>query len=310
MAFELSHTRSIDANVRRIAVEQLDEALELLRDHDPAGRSAAIHEARKRTKMVRALARLAQPGLGGAHRKVNIRVRDGARQLSDLRDAHALLATWNRITAVVPDLATLDPVRLRLSARAHVITDADADQRIERAIEHLEQARGRVERWDLPEGLGALRVGLRSSQRRGRRALRAVLDDSSDEHLHELRKRVKDLWYHGRLVRPSAPSLLDGYVSTLHDLSAALGDDHDLAVLMHLARNDIDGFGGHDIVDRLDRLLAPLRAELQGRSLPVAARVLAEPPKGFARRLAAYLELWYELGDDLPVGALDQVLDR
>jgi CHAD domain-containing protein len=310
MAFEFSRTRSIDANVRLIAVEQLDEAIEVLRAAGPDDGSEAIHTARKRAKMVRAITRLAAPGLGGAHRTVNTLVRDGSRTLSDLRDAHALLATWNRATRALPDLASLEPVGLRLAARADATTGRDVSERIDRAVEHLERARRRAERWDLPDGLGAVRIGLRSSQRRAADALRPVREGARDEQLHELRKRVKDLWYHARLLRPAAPSLLDGCVSTLHALSDALGDDHDLAVLVQLANDDVEGFGGRTVVAELVDRLDPVRAELQQRSVLVASRVLAERPKAFARRLTAYLELWYEMGDEAPVGALDQVLAR
>lgn len=306
MAFELRRDRDLDGEVRRLASDALVEAAGLLRDPDRAGLATSVHEARKRTKMVRGLGRLVAPGVGRDQHRVDRLLRDGSRELSGLRDAHAMLATWDRLARVVPGLDGLGSVREGLAARSEAAVVSADDPRLAEAIALLERARALAGRWDLPDPLGAMRLGLRDRQRRARSALAAVRKQPSDEHLHELRKRMKDLWYHGRLLRPAAPSMLDAYVQTLHDLSDSLGDDHDLAVLVQLVRSTPHQFGGGGAADELEAALAPVRSELQRRSVLVAARVLAEAPKAFGRRLTAYVEVWQHLGDERPVGALDE----
>jgi hypothetical protein len=257
--------------------------------------------------MVRALLRLLTPGLGGQSRRITKLVRAAARELSELRDAHALLATWHRACSVEPDLVELEPVGALLARRAHDAAVQRDDPRLVSAVARLEGAVAEVGSLDLPDGPGAIRIGLRASQRRARAALSDVVAEASDEQLHELRKQLKDLWYHCRLLRPTASILLDGHERALHGLSNALGDDHDLAVLISVVAGN-DEAVEPATVDQLVLLLHPLRHELQERSLPMAERLLAESPKAFARRLSSYLSLWYEHGDELPVGGLDEVL--
>ena len=51
--------------------------------------------------------------------------------------------------------------------------------------------------------------------------------------LHDWRKRVKDLWYHERLLAPTCGPTVRGHAKELDRLSDLLGDDHDLALLRH-----------------------------------------------------------------------------
>ena len=55
------------------------------------------------------------------------------------------------------------------------------------------------------------------------------------EELHELRKRVKDHWYHVRLLREVWPPVLTAWAAEAHVLAEQLGDDHDLSVLAAVA---------------------------------------------------------------------------
>jgi CHAD domain-containing protein len=154
MGFELERDRSIEQNVRLIAREQLEAAIALLERPDDAGVGTSIHEARKRAKMVRGLIRLVRPGLGVEYRTTNRLVRDGARQLSELRDAQALLRTFERLTVVEPALSRLDPIHDTLAHRAADASAAVAerDERLVTAIDLFGRALGRVDRWELPDG--------------------------------------------------------------------------------------------------------------------------------------------------------------
>ena len=58
MAFELQMGESVEAGVRRIVDEQLQDALDELRGADPRKADAAVHAARKRFKRIRSLVRL------------------------------------------------------------------------------------------------------------------------------------------------------------------------------------------------------------------------------------------------------------
>ena len=73
---------------------------------------------------------------------------------------------------------------------------------------------------------------------RGREELHACRDDrfyagglADVELLHEWRKRVKDLWYHAKLLEEAWPPVLQALGDEAHALADHLGDDHDLGVL-------------------------------------------------------------------------------
>ena len=118
--------------------------------------------------------------------------------------------------------------------------------------------------------------GLKRSYRRGRNRFRDVRAEASDEWVHEWRKRVKDLWYHLRLVRNAKKSVLGEAADEAHELSDLLGDHHDLAVLRDDAveRRELFGDGDLESAPCLD-LRAPGRARGE-RDLPRSAPLREE----------------------------------
>ena len=82
------------------------------------------------------------------------------------------------------------------------------------------------------DGFDGLEDGLRSSY--AARAVTRLADlgpHPDAEDLHELRKRVKDHWYHVRLLRAAWPPVMTAWADEAHVLAEQLGDDHDLSVL-------------------------------------------------------------------------------
>jgi hypothetical protein len=104
MAFNLQAHEGMAAGLRRIALEEVDRAIEQVAGRGDADRDSAIHDARKRLKKARAVARLARFELGGARRVDNDAMRDAARRLSGARDAHVLVGTLDALRERTPDL--------------------------------------------------------------------------------------------------------------------------------------------------------------------------------------------------------------
>ena len=114
--------------------------------------------------------------------------------------------------------------------------------------------------------------------------MRGVEADPGDEALHELRKRVKDLWYMSELVRPAAPRRARKMASRASDLSDVIGEDHDLAVL----RMTVDRHRGRLSERELDQVadvIARRRAELQKQLRRPARRMYRDKPRKAVRRL-------------------------
>lgn len=197
-------------------------------------------------------------------------------------------------------------VRQGLAARAQSASRAVADQdaRIQRARRLLMAGRSRVDDWTLDDDFGPVCAGVAKTYKQGRKRFTDSLEQPSDQNLHEWRKGVKYSWYHIRLLRGSAPSVLKPLADRLHDLSDVLGDDHNLAVLTGQLRSCPDEFGGTGKVNEALVIVDGRRADLQRRALPLGARLYAERPSTFADRMTGYWRAWREFGEELPAGEI------
>jgi CHAD domain-containing protein len=290
MSYRLDLNDDLPSAARRTAREQLTEGAEVLRERqadDPVG---AVHEARKNVKKSRSLLRLVRPGLDkDTYRRENRALRDAARSVAHVRDADVMVETVDalheRFAARLPAQA-FEKLRARLAGEAER-SRAGADGSLGAALtDTLGEVANRVDDWPL-DGAGwpDARKGIATAYRRGRKAFATADADPSTENLHEWRKRVKDLWYHERLLKPAWPAVLGAQADEAHALSDILGDDHDLAVLGERLRDDPPTEDADEILD----LIEQRRGELVARARALGRRVYAEKPKSFARRLKRYL---------------------
>ena len=300
MGYRFERDETVGDAFRRIASTQSDKALDEVGSAaaNPADEDA-IHDCRKRCKKLRGLIRLVRPALDQAtYRAANEAFRDAARELSSLRDAQALLATFDSVVAVpseAPRLDGFESVRAELVRRAGAEPDGDDAwaSTFERAGDLLRAGHDLVVDADLhADGWGAVRGGLAQTYRRGRDALEVVYDDPTPDNFHELRKRAKYSWYHLRLLGPSAPAILDPLAKQFERLAEGLGDAHDLAVLRVQLDDDPDSFGGEATVHAALELLDQHREKLEHDGVSLAEQLYAEPPKPFARRLERYWDAW------------------
>jgi CYTH domain-containing protein/CHAD domain-containing protein len=304
VGYEIDPDESVRREVRRIAAERLDDAIERLIDIVDA--ETAVHETRKRCKEVRGLARLIAPALGDQFKPFDRTVRAAANQLSALRDAHALLATFDTLLDA-HDLDTeLRTVRDRQAALASEATLAveDGDARIAAARELLVDARRRSQRWRVDNEFATIGDGLRATYRDGRTTFRRARREPTDEHVHEWRKSVKYLWYQTRLLRDVAPSVLGASIEQLDLLSEALGDDHDLAVLVAGLDADPDRFGDAAAVDHTRLVARQQQQELRRGAFRAGAIVFAEPADAFTARLRRYWRIRVDDGPEVTVGGI------
>ncbi|MGA9277630.1 CHAD domain-containing protein [Ilumatobacter sp.] len=313
MADRIRPDRELLTEIHRAAAEQATKARADLTHIDADGVVAAVHDARKRCKKIRGLARLVRPALGDRYRTTNEAFREAARALSPHRDAQALLDTFDRLVSV--DAERLPPgglgvVRGELAARSrHSIEAFDrSHESVEQALGFLSDGVEVVDSWSLDcDGWSAIGAGLHKTYARGVDALAIATDDGSSEDFHELRKRAKYTWYHVRLLETTAPSILRPLAARLHELSDALGDAHDLSVLTALLRREHEAFGGATTVDAAVSFFDERRRDLEGRSLGLAHRLYVESPKRFSQRLGAYWVQHGRWGDERAVGGIDDV---
>ena len=304
MAYAFDAGEPVSDAVHRIVEEQVDSAVSILERADGHDLEAAVHDSRKHAKKLRGLVRLVRPALGAAHRPANDAFRDAGRELSPLRDTQAALATFDALVAASPDRLPdggLGAVRSGLAGIADEATQAeDRHVRCERAAHLIRQGGRRLRATALGSyGWAAIGPGLERTYRAGRRALADARGRSEPAALHEWRKRAKDAWYHVRLLRRAAPSILEPLEARLHDVSDALGDAHDLAVICSRLQATPARFGGQAQVRAACRLADDRRVMLEKRALRLGDRLYAEKPKAYAARMGAYWRVWHDTGDEL-----------
>ena len=313
MAYVFDPTAPMSDDIRRVTLSRLDngiETLDRLSGGDRSGTEEAVHDVRKRCKEVRALARLVRLPLGDEFERFNATVRDAADVLAPIRDAQAVLATLDDLRAVRPKgAAALERVRsIQADAAEQATRDVHSgDARIEHARELLVDAREHVERWDLPDGFDAIGPGLERSYRRGRRALRRAIEQATDEHVHEWRKSVKNLWYQTRLLEPAAPSALAPMSESLDQLGEALGDDHDLAVLVERLAADPHRYGGALHALKAIEIARAEQAVLREPAFRLGATIYAEKPKAFVARIGSYWTATVRDGPELATGGITEL---
>lgn len=309
MSYRLELEEPILDGVRRIGREQSDKALQRLESLEDL--EADIHAVRKHCKKLRGLVRLVRPAIQPEYQRANTAFRDAARELAPMRDAHALLETFDDMVSVsATPTGRLDTVRKTLAEDSALAGErTDIEQRVGRAHELITAGASRIPSWEVDDPLEAIESGVEKTYKRGRNRLADSAAHDRAENRHQWRKRVKYGWYHIRLVQSAAPSVLDPLAPAMHDLSDALGDDHDLSVLRARVESDPGRYGDDDQVDAALRLIAGWQFALQRRALSLGRRLYVEPPKRFSGRLIAYVRVWREHGAELTAGELDDVWD-
>jgi hypothetical protein len=119
--------------------------------------------------------------------------------------------------------------------------------------------------------------------RRTRRAYLAARKAPTDENLHELRKRSKDLWHAAQILRPFAPKMMTTLADRAHRLSDLVGDDHDLAVLSHKAAERPELLADKREAAVLQALIARRRLQIQHKAIELAQRMFVAKPRRLAR---------------------------
>jgi hypothetical protein len=299
MAYRLDLENDLATATRLAARERLEKGAAVIaaeREEDPVG---AVHQAHKEVKKSRSLLRLVRSGVGNrtyrrephaAQGRADGRAR--ARRGRDGRDGRRAPRALRRTAA-----RTLVHKGPQPAGEGRVaLAQAGGRRPCEELAETLRLVAGRVDEWPLDHsGWPVVRKGISRAYSRGRDAFARADKHPTTDNLHELRKRVKDLWYQERLLKPSWPAVLGAQADEAHQLSDLLGDDHDLAALAERLREDPPTEDAAELLELIDRR----RQELLAQVRALGRRVYAEKPKAFARRLDRYLRS-AEVADPLP----------
>lgn len=297
MAYRLERGESVIAGLRRVVREEIESAEAHLSGRKKVNRDEAIHDARKSLKKVRATLRLVRGQMGESYRRENARLRDIAARLSEFRDAFAIIGTFDDLKNRFKDKGAgtrLRSVRSGLTKRRdESAREEDVGVVLDAASAALRRAAKRVKKWPLEgDGYDAIAPGLVETYRNGCKALARAKKDPSAENFHQLRKRVKDHWYHIRLLEGLWTEVMEAYEKSLKDLEDWLGNDHNLTVLRDRIAAEPAFFGKEEAIDLIFNLISGYQKELRAAAVPLAERIYEEKPRDFARRMKHLWETW------------------
>ncbi len=297
MAYHLKRGEAVPEGIRRVVRDELESASGLLGKANGRNRDEAVHEARKSVKKVRAVLRLMSGELGPVAADENRRLRNLAGKLSALRDTAVMVETFDGLRPHLGadlDAAMLDGIHARLlKAKQQATSGALKGESLKKMGDALKQAAKRVNKWPLRrDGFTAIAPGLGKTFRRGRKALDTAREDPEPANYHEWRKRVKDHWYHIRLLEDAWTDVLPAYEKSLKDLETWLGDDHNLVVLRDqlVAWGDAAGDAKQigKVLDGIDRR----QKELRDSAVSLGERIYAVKPREFTRETRNLWKAW------------------
>lgn len=291
MTFELHLDESLRMNMRRLIREQLEGALEVIRDSDEQSTDEQVHSVRKSFKRMRAVMRLVRHEIGKkAYHAENRRFREAGRPLSEVRDAKVLVDSLEELAAKYNESETKDAIEAAhelLVAHKREIRSCIQDQALDAAAECTEKAlaigwddlRGRKRR---------LARGLCDVYKTGRAAFRRAKNARSVESFHEWRKQVKYLRHQLEIFAPLSRKVLGHLAESANELGELLGRDHDLAVLgcklVETQNSELP------VMTPIERIIVQERNALQAEALAKGKRLYREPTKEFSSRVYGYLK--------------------
>ena len=299
MGFCLKQNEPVAKEIGKIVLRQFEMAdTELTDIGNPSG-DAAIHKARRRVKKIRALIRLVRPGLGGDFGPLNKRLRETIQLLAPIADGqgvvHALdqMADRYREDFSPPVFATIRAGLVEREARAD--RKAKVERVLQRARATLKAERSRVKDWDLHGGgFKTIADGLETSYRRARKAMVTTVEHPTADNYHAWRRRVKEHWFHVRLIERRCGNRLARYKHRLEVLDECLGEYHNFALLRTIL--SADPFVSRKETARRLRIIRRYQSELRRRATALGARLYNEKPRHFIRRVQAFWQLTNALG--------------
>lgn len=287
MAYYIKPEEELNEAYRRIALEQIEKGLTSI---EKESRPEAVHDVRKRCKKLRGLARLYRFSLGEEnYKKVNIYFRDLARKLSDIRDAKTMLDTMEMLSSG-GKFSELEET-LKLNRKGKKVLKYERDDVLEVAKKEMEEGRAVIEEsvMHIENDSDLMIPALKKTYMRGQKALASARESNSGKDYHELRKRVKYLWYATRIIKHSWHNVLKKVAQEWSQLSDDLGDDHDLVVLREFAAENV--YRDEDSQKNLTLEIEEKSREFRQHAHRLVERLFWEKPRPYAERMIGYLNM-------------------
>jgi CHAD domain-containing protein len=245
-----------------------------------------VHDVRKTLKAAAGLARLFIDLIGAPAEATLTAINAARRKVGRARDLDVLPGV---IAALDPPPETRDALIAAIAEQREAERRAHHDLDVGGLAAELRALADSVEAWDVEAaGAAPLIAAVRRAYRSARRRGEAALPGGPPSELHALRIRVVDLVHQLGVFEPAWPAMMRATMRELHRLRTALGDHNDLTVLAEFAAARPELTPEQKVAVAV--LIAKRRRPLARRAAQLYARLFAERPAAFERRLGAYVE--------------------
>ena len=284
MSYRIEKGESLAAALGRIAAEEMDLALTELRRRD---QGKAVHSARKAIKRLRALLRSLRVAFPKKlFRAEDRRLAEAGRKISPLRDVQVQLRTLARLQ-LADDPAGGRIRRDLLCRQESFARKVPALRRAVRAM--LGSSRETIRSWPLHKTTPVTLVaGFKRIYKQGRSAFKTACRSPGPENLHEWRKKAKALGFGFELIERMVPKDVWKRMQLCQELGEALGDDHDLFMVLQALGRANQAQPARDFA-ALARRISGKRAKLRKHAFKLGKKVYSDKPRVFAKRLDRHL---------------------
>jgi CHAD domain-containing protein len=283
MTYRIAKGESLAKAFGRIAVEEMDLAMTQLQRGDGG---EAVHDARKALKRLRALLRSLRVACPeNLYRAENRRLAEAAHKISPVRDLHVQLDTLEKLRK---DDCAGDGVKRQLE-RQQTICIRKLPALRKTICQMLQASRQSICSLPVRDATPSdLAAGLRRIYKQGRSAFKEARHHPTAENLHEGRKKAKWLGYAFELIEGTSPRKVTKWRKSAEKLTEALGDDHDLFMVLTALRHAPRAMPDRDF-RLLAKRIARKRAQRQKQALKIAKCLYREKPRSFGEQVDHYL---------------------
>lgn len=248
----------------------------------------AIHEIRKSFKRIRALLQLYKGNPQTSIQKFSNDCKMHGRSISPSRESYVNMQLFDKISEnnIIPERKVKMVKESLVQKNKDLLYDWGEGKELKASINHFITAFERNFVFNESEGMhlqSSLKV-LQKSYAKSFHYFSRLKSHSTGENWHELRKRMKSLWYQTEFLKYLYPKYLNAKSDQLNVITELLGEEHDLYVLGGTIKNeklDLDSYEQLVLQNKMDHL----RQIIQVKLTPRLRHFFVETPEEFKEKI-------------------------
>ena len=211
--------------------------------------------------------------------------------LARARDRRVLAQTLERLEALAEGKTKLafKAARKHLAAATGSAPAAVEARAIKGALVALKGARKRFDTLAIhAKGFEAAFDGLRLGYGQAVKTFETACESGSAEDIHEWRKRVQHHFRHLMLLSEASPTVFEARIEKARELAAALGEDHDIAMLLVATGEDGPLKVGTAYRRAIEGFASARRAQLWTEAQAAGRALFSDKPRAFREKVKGH----------------------